>query len=115
MSDIYAENHQNDPDESQIPKCSVCGAPMPKGEEMFKFHGYSGPCPLPPLAKTEVMVEYIFRDTRDGEFWIDIHVNRQPCQELGPFETKTERQRAHDDLLQMVRSLGGKDVSPATN
>lgn len=24
--------------------CAACGKPMPKGEEMFKFHGYSGPC-----------------------------------------------------------------------
>lgn len=27
--------------------CEVCGQPMPPGEEMFKYHGYSGPCPLP--------------------------------------------------------------------
>lgn len=27
------------------PNCSICGEPMPEGEEMFKFHGYSGPCP----------------------------------------------------------------------
>lgn len=25
--------------------CKLCGEPMPPGEEMFKFHGYSGPCP----------------------------------------------------------------------
>jgi hypothetical protein len=25
--------------------CELCGEPMPEGEEMFKFHGYSGPCP----------------------------------------------------------------------
>jgi hypothetical protein len=25
--------------------CSVCGEPMPEGEEMFKIHGYSGDCP----------------------------------------------------------------------
>lgn len=25
--------------------CDICGQPMPPGEEMFKFHGYSGPCP----------------------------------------------------------------------
>jgi hypothetical protein len=25
--------------------CALCGLPMPNGEEMFKFHGYSGPCP----------------------------------------------------------------------
>lgn len=29
--------------------CELCGEPMPEGEEMFKFHGYSGPCPKPPL------------------------------------------------------------------
>ena len=33
--------------------CSLCGEPMPAGEEMFKFHGYSGPCPKPPMAKPE--------------------------------------------------------------
>lgn len=29
--------------------CELCGEPMPEGETMFKFHGYSGPCPKPPL------------------------------------------------------------------
>jgi hypothetical protein len=33
------------------PRCGICGEPMPPGEEMFKFHGYSGPCPKPPLVK----------------------------------------------------------------
>ncbi|MCU1301753.1 MAG: hypothetical protein JWQ87_2037 [Candidatus Sulfotelmatobacter sp.] len=32
-------------------KCRLCGEPMPEGEEMFKFHGYSGNCPKPPLPK----------------------------------------------------------------
>jgi hypothetical protein len=32
-------------------KCEICGEPMPKGEEMFKYHGYSGPCPKPPIPK----------------------------------------------------------------
>jgi hypothetical protein len=34
---------------TEIAKCELCGEPMPEGEEMFKFHGYSGPCPKPPL------------------------------------------------------------------
>lgn len=25
--------------------CSICHQALPVGEEMFKFHGYSGPCP----------------------------------------------------------------------
>ena len=32
-------------------KCALCGEPMPAGEEMFNFHGYSGACPKPPLPK----------------------------------------------------------------
>lgn len=37
------------------PKCELCGEPMPPGEEMFKFHGYSGPCPKPPLLQPHEM------------------------------------------------------------
>ena len=41
-------------------KCSLCGEPMPEGEQMFKFHGYSGPCPKEPLPKKkpETVVAY---------------------------------------------------------
>ena len=37
-----------------VAKCEICGEPMPEGETMFKFHGYSGPCPKPPLKKVEL-------------------------------------------------------------
>lgn len=33
--------------------CTVCGEPMPEGEEMFKFHGYSCDCPKPPLPRPD--------------------------------------------------------------
>ena len=36
---------------SDTPKCSICGEPMPEGEEMFKHHGYSSDCPKPPLQR----------------------------------------------------------------
>lgn len=39
------------------PLCSVCGEPMQDGEEMFKFHGYFGPCPKPPLPRQPTEVE----------------------------------------------------------
>jgi len=35
-------------------KCELCGEPMPAGEEMFKFHGYSGDCPKPPLPRPQI-------------------------------------------------------------
>lgn len=31
-------------------RCQLCGELMPEGEEMFNYHGYSGPCPKPPEA-----------------------------------------------------------------
>ena len=36
---------------TNIQLCEICGEPMPAGEEMFKFHGYSGDCPKPPLSR----------------------------------------------------------------
>jgi len=35
-------------------KCELCGEPMPVGEEMFKYHWYSGNCPNPALPKQPV-------------------------------------------------------------
>lgn len=32
---------------SEEAKCELCGEPMPLGEEMFRYHGHSGPCPKP--------------------------------------------------------------------
>ena len=44
MTEIRSEN-------SDAAKCRLCGEPMPAGEEMFNYHGYSGPCPKPPMPK----------------------------------------------------------------
>ena len=48
--------------------CKLCGEPMPEGEEMFNYHGYSGNCPKPPLprpaepeqAASEAMIEKVW-------------------------------------------------------
>jgi hypothetical protein len=37
--------------------CQLCGEPMPTGEEMFKYHGYSGNCPKPPKSQTTNAIE----------------------------------------------------------
>lgn len=31
--------------------CELCGHPLPAGEEMFKYHGFSGSCPEPALPR----------------------------------------------------------------
>lgn len=45
-------------------KCTICGEPMPPGEEMFKYHGYSGACPAPalpaPLTDAECLTTRIY-------------------------------------------------------
>lgn len=52
--------------------CGLCGEPMLEGETMFKFHGYSGPCPKPPKDRPPLMAgvdeefENWWRD--DGRF-----------------------------------------------
>lgn len=102
--------------EERKPLCGICGHPMPEGEEMFNHHGYSGPCPEPatPISrsKTEIVAEYIHRDMKNGEFWLDIRVNREGYANIGPFATAAERQRAMDDLLTMMRAGGARDVTP---
>lgn len=38
---------------TDVARCQLCGEPMPEGEEMFNYHGASGPCPKPPLPAPE--------------------------------------------------------------
>lgn len=98
-----------------MPNCEVCGEPMAEAESMFKFHGYSGPCPKPPLPRpVKVMIEYIQAETPDG-YWINVTADRQPYNAIGPFTTKKEMQTAYDDLLNMMRSLGAKDFPSAAD
>ena len=51
---------------NEITKCTRCGEPLPPGETMFNFHGYSGPCPKPPIApKLEQQEQAGFTVSRD--------------------------------------------------
>lgn len=91
------------------PRCQLCGEPMPPGEEMFFYHGHSGPCPKPPLPrpKVEAVIEYV-HDQRGNTFSLKVICGGQVWDELF-FDSAEERQRAHDDLLRMMRSVGAKE------
>lgn len=39
------QQNQKESNMAEQAKCGLCGEPMPAGEEMFQYHGYSGPCP----------------------------------------------------------------------
>jgi hypothetical protein len=93
---------------SETPTCEICGEPMPPGEEMFKYHGLSGPCPKPPKAKeasahvTIPRVQYealmaarnalahVYRDDGCGpESWNECREALAQCRAAGiPEETK---------------------------
>jgi len=67
--------------------CELCGEPMPEGETMFKFHGYSGPCPKPPLPKpvTEIeslRAELTEKDAEIARLRIDARLMQAFCLEL---------------------------------
>lgn len=51
------------------PLCELCGAPMPPGEEMFKFHGYSGPCPTLAPAPREAQPDLCWTGYDDNGRW----------------------------------------------
>lgn len=50
--------------------CELCGEQMPDGEEMFKYHGLSGPCPKPPKKAdhTDARVKVAYDTFRGGMF-----------------------------------------------
>jgi hypothetical protein len=75
--------------------CEVCGEPMPAGEEMFKFHGYSGPCPKPP--RERVKVRGVGRDKDDDRTFLVI----------------TSAKLTDDDLRSLHDHLGKWRGSPA--
>ena len=47
--------------------CALCGEPMPAGEEMFVYHGYSGPCPKPPLSTQSAPINDPYEGPLDGD------------------------------------------------
>ena len=64
---MYEETRRMDKKMTQeIINCELCGEPMPEGETMFKFHGYSGPCPKPPIQKQIQPVEKELQAVRDA-------------------------------------------------
>lgn len=85
---------------------------MPPGEQMFKFHGYSGPCPKPALSTllSKAVIGYRVVERREAGYWIEVVVDRQQRREIGPFETRAEAYRAYADLLEVQRSLGAQDL-----
>lgn len=61
--------------------CEICGEPMPPNEQMFKFHGYSGACPKPPLPRPRDK-EKIIAELKDAVRCDCIERSKALCDEL---------------------------------
>jgi hypothetical protein len=91
--------------------CKLCGEPMPEGEEMFNYHGYSGPCPKPPLPKMKCTA--VFTDCYGNE----AHCLRDKHSEFDPHhvtETKPSwpsatKVRDSDSYVAFLRWTGATD------
>lgn len=53
-------NGEKLPEVKEKALCQLCGEPMPEGEEMFNYHGYSGDCPKPPKEIEQVSSFVVF-------------------------------------------------------
>ena len=50
-------------------RCDLCGELMPEGESMFRFHGYSGPCPKPPLPVATPTKTCVWAQEDESDLW----------------------------------------------
>ena len=83
-------------------RCELCGHPMPVGEEMFSFHGYSGPCPAPPVDACHQADDYI---EERGDFIEETTITRTYL-----------RNKTKDEIIEHVmRLLSENDKLAAEN
>jgi hypothetical protein len=78
-------------------RCGLCGEPMPPGEEMFKFHGYSGPCPKPPLPSPAAL--HVSEEPQADPYDADFLVHRGRAEE--------PRREEPDKLLRIAGLVNG--------
>lgn len=84
-------------------KCELCGEPMPEGETMFKFHGYSGPCPKPPLQRPNMPKIQPSSDAEWRAYYED--KCRQQMSELAAANEKIKQAERERDEVKLIHDL----------
>lgn len=79
--------------------CELCGHPMPDDEQMFKFHGYSGPCPTDLVATFKKCLSTMSHSRAGWDY------------ELPPAQ-KAEENRQEKEALSKARAIwsGNPDI-----
>lgn len=107
-------------------KCELCGEPMPPGEEMFKFHGYSGNCPKPPIGghvepkqlnrddKLVAAVELLNSIVEKARLHTDVSRVLVENALNAPHEEKTDRyEKALTDIVKLTGRTRGNEIARA--
>ena len=77
-------------------RCDLCGEPMPEGESMFRMHGYSGPCPKPPLpVTTPTHCACVWHGQADGPPFSECHYHATLRAELAAAEALLREDATH--------------------
>ena len=87
---------------SEISKCVLCGEPMPRGEEMFKFHGYSGPCPKASLPSPPTEIEALYQQLTSME---DKYLVEKGMRRLNSGESESLRQQLSAEIMRLEIAL----------
>ena len=88
-----------EPEETQIVRCTLCGEPMPPGEEMFLYHGYSGDCPKPPPSAETV------RAVSDGLLILGLKNTERLMKEKAALESSLSRaQERESETVQLLEN-----------
>lgn len=90
--------------------CQLCGEPMPEGEEMFNYHGYSGPCPKPPLVSQAAPPpsEKIAKMKRDYD---NAHETDLPLYRLLAFDAITMASALEAQIAALTNALAGEGIA----
>lgn len=90
-------------------RCELCGEVLPATEQMFKYHGYSGPCPKPPLSKPEPIDVPSMMRKAGFEGGVAQGVSSQQAR-IMELEAELEvRKKAWEELVEWVNSTWVQD------
>ncbi len=103
----------------QVATCAICGEPMPEAEQMFKYHGYSGPCPKPPLSRETLMETMIqpkvigYRQLSETEVAL-MNEGKALAEQCGAYIDKLRQHNGNNTLLPVLDqrwiSIGATDL-----
>ena len=90
-------------------KCEICGLLMPDGEQMFKFHGHSGPCPGPPLKKRHPAIAGVLQFFAYAHLPANLQEVSKPFCELA--ETVADGPANAESTVALRKLLEAKDAA----